>query len=132
MGEVSAQLLAHWAELWWIRERASVEEMCVPHGFVPTGPWDEPEGRATPLFFPLRQGGYAQYTDAQALHPSPGLPPPEGLPWLEVDGALYEQREDVEERLTELKPVAEAVFSERRCGCALCAPEFRRPDDSML
>jgi hypothetical protein len=85
-----------------------------------------------PLFFPLRQGGYASYVDAQGLAPAPTLPPPEGLPWLEVDAALYEQRSDVDEALTALKPLASGVFADRRCRCALCAPGHRRDDALVL
>lgn len=135
LAETTAAACVHFAERWWTDERAALTAGLAGAGFAPSGPWREDVVPAPPLFFPLRRGGYALFTDAQALPPAPpGVPPPEGLPWLEVDGALHEggEVEDVDAALARLRPLAEAAFAERRCRCDLCAPEFRRTDDLPL
>ena len=131
LAETSAELAAHWAELWWQRERELIEGLCQPRGFSPTGLWDAVPSSGA-MFLPLKQGGYAQYLDLESIPAAPGLPPPEDLPWIEADMALHEERADTEERLAELKPVAQHVFSDRRCRCALCDPGFLREDDLSL
>jgi hypothetical protein len=127
LAETSAAVVAHWCERWWREDRAAIERACAKSGVTLVDVL-RTEGEVGPLFFPLKQGGYALFTDAKAVPPSPGLPPPEGLPWLEVDDALHEQRADVDETLVALKRIAEQVFVERHCRCALCDPDYERTD----
>ena len=132
MGETSAQVAAHWAQIWWERDPEGLSALCTPHGFTPGGIWQE-GAMLDQLFFPLKEGGYAIYTEQESLPgASDHVPPPEALPWLEVDGALEEEHLDVMERLEQLKPLAKTTFRVRRCRCALCDPHFERNDDLAL
>jgi hypothetical protein len=131
LAETSAAVVVHWCERWWREDRAAIERACAGSGVTLVDVFRF-DGETSPIFFPLKQGGYALFTDAAAVPPSPGLPPPEGLPWLEVDEALNEQRADVDDVLPALKSLAEETFTDRRCRCVMCDPSFRRTDALSL
>lgn len=131
VAETSAAVAAHWFDRWWREDRAAIEIACAGSGvaFIDVFRF---EGESAPIFLPLKEGGYALYTDALSLPPTPDLPPPEDLPWLEIDDALYATRSDVEQVMPALKNFAQTLFADRRCRCVMCDPTFARSDAQPL
>jgi hypothetical protein len=109
--QVSANVAAHWAELWY-RSRASAlkDDYLVPFGFTP-GPY---EPVADPPFVPAGDLGYLEAT-------SPEDRARYGEPMFLLDHAQEEAFEG-DPRLQQLESRYAPLMVNPRCHCQICAP----------
>lgn len=118
MAQTSSELAAHWARLWFERERPRIETMWLaPRGFAAA----EVEVVAeSELFLPAGDTGYAQYSVAP-LDVGDGGPPRHFV----VDDALAETDEAATGALLAvLERDHAATMADGRCRCQLCMPSF--------
>jgi hypothetical protein len=117
LGEVSARVATHWAQLWWRSEHARVSErLLAPRGFAVASAPGDPE----PMFFlPAGDAGYAEFLpDVDPADSDPEWPT---YPF-EVDVAAEEAGFD-----HAAKTLSEQFadrFTPRGCHCQLCDPDF--------
>jgi hypothetical protein len=117
MGEISAELGAHWVETWFEKEGARIQaELLNAAGFQaapPQAPW-------TPVFVPFEGLGYARRMSE---------PPDaewEGSRVFEFDYSLTEMLEQ-QEKLGSLRALDAkfgSVGADGKCRCQLCSPGF--------
>jgi hypothetical protein len=128
--EVSAELGAHWAEIWYRERRDSIGELHLqPSGFIPnesqTKPW------ASRTFLPVGNLGYALYSGQEQA--ASELFQPEYL--FELDDAMgnmtgMSEGDGVQDPLFVLKSLEErfaTLMADSACRCQLCMPDFDPP-----
>lgn len=117
MADTSAEVAAHWAEIWYRRAGAELAaKYFLPFGFTPDAA--ETTGSAK-LFVPLGGMGYAQFrADEEA-----GLVDPE-IRNFELDWAVLETLSDVDltREWQELDEALGDVRAAGSCLCQFCAP----------
>ena len=114
MAEVSAAVSFHWAAAWVREELPALErDIFQPFGFAPTPGqdlgWED-------RFLPVAELGYLRYLPADERE--------ENGPVFEVDYAVVEGREDVDQRLADASARHGSLMADGRCRCQLCAPSF--------
>ncbi len=104
MAEVSAEVCAHWAALWYQGRREEIDSRWLrPFGFHP-GPQQPPHSSA--IFAPLQ----TTYASVEA--------------GVEVDSALLENVDDADQHLQQLGERLAPLIAEGRCRCQFCAPDL--------
>ena len=116
MAQTTSEVCAHWAEIWWKeKKQLIIEQYFNPFGFVPADDQDA----ETFMFLPLNLG-YARFVGEKKTRSEF----PESR-FFDVDDSLRETLDDkagmafrqLDDRFAEL-------FSDGRCRCQFCAPEF--------
>jgi len=115
MAEISAEVAAHWAMLWYASERQRINsELLQPAGFIAA----TFELIAEPAaFLPVGSGGYANYQF--------GPDYPESRRYFSMDAAAEESYETESDRIHGwLESHGVAMVRNGGCHCQLCAPDF--------
>jgi hypothetical protein len=115
MAEISAEVAAHWAMLWYASERQRIDsEVLQPAGFTAVSVELIAEPAA---FLPVGSGGYASY-QADSDYP-------EERRYFSMDAAAAESDETEADRIhCWLESHGAAMVRESGCHCQLCAPGF--------
>jgi hypothetical protein len=116
--QTSADVAAHWAELWFRRRRDQISaELLRPRGFADSGIELVVEEQT---YLPIGELGYAGFS-REGSSAGAGVPPTH----FAFDGAINETSEESAQRLEE---ALEARFFELMqdglCRCQLCMPGF--------
>ena len=120
--EVSAELMAHWAERWFNENKADLRSRYLtPYGFEPDGRIER-AGSSAPLFVPFGIAGYALF------NPEPRALDDEDVEsrYFEIDSAALDTL-DEGERAAVLRALDEQlppILPVGSCCCQLCAPRF--------
>lgn len=120
MAETSAELAAHWAELWYRSEQGgAVAALLRRYGFEPNGRL-EPD-RSSTIFVPFGIAGYAVF------NPTPREPDEEYVEsrYFDIDNSALETLDD-SERADALRRIDEEIprLLPGSCCCQWCAPGF--------
>lgn len=120
LAETSAELGAHWAEIWY-QERSEflMRRFFDPIGFTPTT--EESTYRRGQLFAPAGDHGYALFITAVGTggpYGAEDLYPP-----FEIDAAIEEQigQEKTGELLAQIKSEYMPLLADGKCRCGMCA-----------
>lgn len=122
MAEVSAELAAHWAQIWYERNTAHIDErLLIPRGLTPDPSIQDPPD--TRQFLPLEGLGYALFTN-----PDPAIMDTEweGSRLFEFDAAVVDPLYE-EGKVDELREIDERygpLMADGACLCPLCSPDF--------
>jgi hypothetical protein len=121
MAQVSSDIAAHWAEIWYKAEKSKIQERLESFGFHPEEhPRDE--GPA-PLFFPLPENGYAEYSDEPQEMSSNEQ---EYNFHFSFDSAIEEAEPDQGLGLLQrLETGYASLMTDGKCRCQLCSPDFK-------
>lgn len=128
--EVTAELAAHWAGIWFREDRERiVDTFLAPLGFMVDLPKTEVDTHS--VFVPVGDLGYGLYVGGSGFEPDPECP---GSRLFELDAGLTEMLLEPEEHsaLRELDRIYEPITSDGRCRCQLCMPEFEPPSLAEL
>ena len=116
MAETSASLAAHWAELWYLKNRTELQkEIFSLSGFYSSEPEDDTE---TDTFLPLPEGGYAKYfAEPQEMYING-----EELSFhFEIDDSFLEAQADGGlELMVKIESEYLTVMANGKCRCQLC------------
>jgi hypothetical protein len=121
MAEVSAELAAHWAGIWYERCAAAIRAQSLEaFGFVP----DEQVGVDQNRFVPVGALGYALYVGDRSWTPDEEH---RGSRLFELDGAsldLLSERQALA-KSRHLDEQCGPAMEDGRCRCQLCMPEYQ-------
>jgi hypothetical protein len=121
MAQVTSDVAAHWAEIWYQAEKSKIQERLTMFGFHPKEhPCDE--GPA-PLFVPMPEGGYAEYSgESQEMF----FHEREYSFHFSFDSAIEEVEPDQGLALLQRLETSYApLMADGKCRCQLCAPDFK-------
>ncbi len=127
LAAVSAEVGAHWADIWFSRNKERIsQEYLIPFGFTPSS-YQKPFNQF-PMFLPLGKLGYGLYMGDEPIDLEEDSNRPTRF---ELDEGLIEELE-IRRTLPDLKAL-ELDLSEHmtdgKCKCQLCSPDF---DQSLL
>ena len=117
MCDTSAEVAAHWAEMWYQRRGAELaSKYFLPFGFTPERVDADPQAA---FFVPLGRAGYGLFYDPN----DPTLASDDGHPF-EIDYAVLEifADDDLTGDWQELEGALEDLRRARKCWCQFCAP----------
>ncbi len=123
MGEVSASVACHWADIWYrARQQELKRDYLEPLGFHPEALIQKQETES--IFIPLSEGGYAMYLrEPQEFY----LSEQKELCHFEIDAAVTEGLHDEGmQLLTELENRYKGLLIDGKCRCQLCMPSFKQ------
>jgi len=119
LGEIAAELGAHWAERWYQDEGDFITTSFLePFHFTP-GP-SRSEDHFKRAFLPLGHLGYGLYVG----HLKDQQYPPEYAFELDAGATEYMKYEDYLRLIKEIDETFEPVMSDGLCRCQLCMPDF--------
>lgn len=122
LAAVSAEVGAHWADIWFSRNKDRIsQEYLIPFGFTPSR--DQKPFNQNPVFLPLGRLGYGLYMGDEPIDLEEDLNRPTRF---ELDEGLIEELE-IRRELPDLKSLeldlAEQM-TDGKCKCQLCSPDF--------
>jgi hypothetical protein len=121
MAQISSDVAAHWAEIWYKRENNKIQERLKGFGFYPEEHLRD-EGPA-PLFFPLPEGGYAEYSSEPH---EMSFNEREYCFHFSFDSAIEEAESDQGLGLLQrLETGYISLMNDDKCRCQLCSPDFQ-------
>lgn len=120
MAQVSSDVAAHWAEIWFKAERTTIEERLERFGFRPEE--NPPDEGPDLLFFPLPESGYAEYSSEQQ---EMFIKEQEYGFHFSFDSAIEEAEPDQGLALLQrLETDYASLMTDGKCRCQLCSPDF--------
>jgi len=121
MAQVSSDIAAHWAEIWYKAEKSKIQERLRQFGFYP----EEPPCDEAPAFtfFPLPESGYAEYSsEQQEMY----FNDREYCFHFSFDSAIEETEPDQGlSILQRLETGYTSLMADGKCRCQLCSPDFK-------
>jgi len=121
LAQVSSDVAAHWAEIWYKAEKNKIQERLRQFGFYPEE--HPPDEGPAPLFFPLPEGGYADYSsELQEMY----FNEHEYSFHFSFDSAIEEAEPDQGlSILQRLETDYTSLMADGKCRCQLCSPDFK-------
>lgn len=116
LAQTSADIAAHWADIWFQRHRDQIGALLQLRGFTPTGVEPVTEEQT---YLPIGESGYAGFSRE-------GWGPKDEVPThFSFDAAVNETNDAEAQRLSaQLESKFRRLMSDGRCRCQLCEPAF--------
>lgn len=119
MAETSAELCAHWIEIWLQEERDLISDTLFKNGFQVHDQKDSPSGYC---FIPFEKYGYGRILRKDEIY---GGEDYEGSRYLAFDQGSLESIPDKElSGMKELDHKYQKYIIENKCRCQICEPNF--------
>lgn len=119
MAETSAEIGAHWVEIWLNRERAAVSDFLEKNGFTISDRQDAPSGYR---FLPFEKYGYCRILDQEEIYEADDA---DGSKYLSFDqGTLEALSENELSQMKALDDQYREYIGDNKCRCQLCEPDF--------